>query len=202
MCVSALVRPFASVPPVRPTGRRWRPSWGRPAGDFSGEIPVDPKTCWISYGMVGGAFRGVLCAPVGEITPFKPASEGLTLAARDGRDDAFFPRLGGGGPLLPPAVGARSPSCCRFMELPRVGLLLTTLLRKASVLGGSVRPGRGWGSCNRDDHAARPVLAPVLPISVDPVARGISKRWMAERARGILDLPRARYPSNPQPLHG
>lgn len=39
-----------------PNGAAVAAAWGRPAGDFSGEIPMDPKTCWISYGMVGGAY--------------------------------------------------------------------------------------------------------------------------------------------------
>jgi hypothetical protein len=46
---------------------------GRPPATFPATFPVDPKTCWISYGMYGGTYLGVLGPPVGEIL-IKPAS--------------------------------------------------------------------------------------------------------------------------------
>ena len=42
-------------------------------------MTVDPKTCWISYGMVGGTYLGVLGHPVSAIL-IRPASVKGTCA--------------------------------------------------------------------------------------------------------------------------
>ena len=48
---------------------------GRPPATF----PADPKMCWISYGMVGGTYLGVLGHPVSAIF-IRPASVKGTCA--------------------------------------------------------------------------------------------------------------------------
>ena len=52
---------------------------GRPPATFPATFPADPKMCWISYGMVGGTYLGVLGHPVSAIF-IRPASVKGTCA--------------------------------------------------------------------------------------------------------------------------
>lgn len=119
----------------------------------------------------------------------------------------MIPRLGGGGPLLSLAAAHANPSLLLLHGTPARGtpphnLAAKGLRSRARAPRWLSTAGAWLGSRDRDDHATRLVLAPDPLISVDPVVRWISIRWMAERTQGILGLPRARYSSNPQPLRG
>jgi hypothetical protein len=105
-----------------------------------------PCSVWDFKTMDGGAYPGVLGPPASEIL-IKPAAvtgTHVTYPRSDGT--RVIPGLGRGGAL---ARGRHMRPLCRSVGLPCVGLLLTILPRKASVLGltppgGSVRLGRGW----------------------------------------------------------
>jgi hypothetical protein len=111
-----------------------RPSEAAPA-TFPASFPADPKMCWISYGMVGGTYLGVLGPPVSEIL-IRPASVKGTCATYPRSDgNRMIPRLGVVGKSL--QCCTCSPICCCFMGLPCVGLLPTTFI---TVAGWRVSP--------------------------------------------------------------
>jgi hypothetical protein len=105
--------------------RRWsdRPCGAAPA-TFPATFPADPKMFWISYGMVGGTYLGVLGPPVSAIL-IRPASVKGTCATYPRLDgNRMIPRLGVVGKTL--QCGTCSPICCCFMGLSCVGLLPVT----------------------------------------------------------------------------
>jgi hypothetical protein len=196
--------------------RRHHPWWpaavARPSEAALATFPADPKMCWISYGMVGGTYLGVLGPPVSEIL-IRPASVKGTCATYPRSDgNRMIPRLGVVGKSL--QCCTCSPICCCFMGLSCVGLLPTTFITVAgwrvspaalllswlckpfiTVAGWRVSPAalllsRLWlDSCNRADHATRLVQSPILPVSVALIVCGISIASVAVRARGFLGLP-------------